>query len=100
MQRRQLLFSVLVGASASWLSISICKRGGTLDVRRGKLRGAQQSGARILVDISATWCPTCRGSEADHEILLADQPANQDIIIFAVDFDSQKPVVRQFGATW
>ena len=29
---------------------------------------------------------------------LAEQPNNSDLVIFSVDFDSQKPVVREFGA--
>ena len=58
---------------------------------------AQAKGERILVDISATWCPTCK---AQKPIIssLADSPVNSDLVIFDVDFDSQKPVVRAFGA--
>ena len=58
---------------------------------------AQAKGERILVDISATWCPTCK---AQKPIIssLADNPVNSDLVIFDVDFDSQKPVVRAFGA--
>ena len=58
---------------------------------------AQVKGQRILVDISATWCPTCK---AQKPIIssLASEPANSNLIIFDVDFDSQKPVVRSFGA--
>ena len=58
---------------------------------------AQVKGERILVDISATWCPTCK---AQKPIIssLADNPVNSDLVIFDVDFDSQKPVVRAFGA--
>ncbi|MBU6456062.1 MAG: thioredoxin family protein [Bradyrhizobium sp.] len=58
---------------------------------------AQERGARILVDISATWCPTCMVQKLIIDSF-AEQPANSDLVIFAVDFDSQKPVVRQFGA--
>src|SRR3546814_13500821 len=54
-------------------------------------------GARILVDISASWCPTCKAQKPIIDSL-ADQPANKDLVIFAVDFDSQKPIVRQLGA--
>ena len=58
---------------------------------------AEASGARILVDISATWCPTCKAQKSIIDSL-ADLPANKDLVIFAVDFDSQKSVVRDFGA--
>ena len=58
---------------------------------------AQAKGERILIDISATWCPTCK---AQKPIIgsLAAAPENKDPLIFDVDFDSQKPVVRAFSA--
>jgi len=58
---------------------------------------AQQAGSRILIDISATWCPTCKAQKPIIEGLSA-QPENADLIIYDVDFDSMKDVVRAFGA--
>ncbi len=58
---------------------------------------AQHEGKPILVDISATWCPTCA---AQKPILsqLFSEPANKDLVVYHVDFDSQKDVVRAMGA--
>jgi thiol-disulfide isomerase/thioredoxin len=55
------------------------------------------SGNTVLVDIYATWCPTCA---KQREILEAYQSANPDseLHILEVDFDDQKDVVRQFRA--
>lgn len=58
---------------------------------------AQQRDARILVDISASWCPTCKAQKPIID-KLAEQPSNKDLVIFSIDFDSQKPIVRQFRA--
>jgi thioredoxin 1 len=58
---------------------------------------AQTSGAPVLVDISATWCPTCKAQKPIIDSL-AEQPENRNLIIFAVDFDSQKAIVREFRA--
>lgn len=58
---------------------------------------AQKQNERILVDISATWCPTCRAQEPIVNALM-DEAGNQDVIIFDVDFDTQKDVVRYFNA--
>lgn len=57
---------------------------------------AQRAGEPILVDITATWCPTCA---AQKPILtrLEAQPAFRDLHVFHVDFDAQKSVVRSFG---
>ena len=58
---------------------------------------AQQAGRPILVDIRASWCPTCAAQEPIIEQLTAS-PDYKDLLIFRVDFDSQKDIVRDFGA--
>ena len=58
---------------------------------------AQKEGKPILVDVTASWCPTCK---AQKPILsdLATQPKFADLVIMDVDFDHQKDVVRAFKA--
>lgn len=58
---------------------------------------AQKAGKPILVDIWASWCPTCAQQKPIIEKLAAD-PAFKDFVILKVDFDSQKDVVRALGA--
>jgi thioredoxin 1 len=48
---------------------------------------AQSNGAPILVDISASWCPTCKAQKPIIDSI-AEQPENKTLVIFAVDFDS------------
>lgn len=58
---------------------------------------AQKSGKPILVEIHADWCPTCK---AQQPIIsqLRDEPKFKDLVVFRVDFDGQKDVVKQFNA--
>src|SRR5579872_6005739 len=58
---------------------------------------AQNTGQPILVDIRASWCPTCA---AQKPILdrLTTEPAFKKLVVFTVDFDTQKDVVRNFHA--
>ena len=58
---------------------------------------AQAQNKPILVDIYAPWCPVCRAQEPVIERMAA-MPENADLVIFRVDFDDQKDVVRQFRA--
>lgn len=58
---------------------------------------AQSAGAPILVEITASWCPTCAAQRPILDKLAAD-PAFRDLKIFKVDFDSQKDVVRAMKA--
>ncbi|MEP6564051.1 MAG: thioredoxin family protein [Mesorhizobium sp.] len=58
---------------------------------------AQKAGKPILVEITASWCPTCK---AQKEVLgqLLPMAEHANLAVFEVDFDSQKDVVRAFGA--
>ena len=58
---------------------------------------AQAASAPILVEISAPWCPTCKAQKPIINALAA-QPETKALVIFEVDFDTQKPVVRSFNA--
>ena len=60
-------------------------------------KAAQASGSPILVEIHADWCPTCKAQNPILDKLTAD-PKFRDLVVFRVDFDSMKPVVKQFGA--
>ena len=57
---------------------------------------AQKAGKPILVDVWASWCPTCAKQAPILSKLSAD-PAFKDLTIFRVDYDSQKDVVRDLG---
>ncbi|KAF0227383.1 MAG: hypothetical protein FD175_2726 [Beijerinckiaceae bacterium] len=58
---------------------------------------AQQAGKSILVDIRASWCSTCKTQAHIIDKIFAE-PKYKDIVIFDVDFDSQKDVVRSLRA--
>ena len=59
---------------------------------------AQKDGDSILVEITASWCPTCKAQKPILSRLERDSKF-KNLKVFDVDFDSQKSVVRQFGAT-
>jgi thioredoxin 1 len=58
---------------------------------------AKKEGKPILVDIFAAWCPVCR---AQNPILvqLTREPKFKDLVVFKVDFDTQKADVRALKA--
>ena len=57
----------------------------------------QKDGKSILVEIHATWCPTCKAQKPILSELTA-KPEFKDLVYFVVDFDSQKDAVKYFGA--
>ncbi len=58
---------------------------------------AQKAGKPILVEIHASWCPTCKAQKAILSDLLPE-PKFKDMVVLRVDFDSQKDAVSEFGA--
>ena len=69
----------------------------TRDYDAKSFAAAQSAGTPIVVEITAPWCPTCKAQKPIIESL-ANSDAYKDLVIFQVDFDSQKDAVRSFGA--
>jgi len=61
-----------------------------------RLSAEQAAGSPILIHVTAPWCPTCRAQHPIVSQLVAD-PANRDLVVFEVDFDSQKDVLRRLN---
>jgi thioredoxin 1 len=57
---------------------------------------AQAADRPILVDVWASWCPICAKQGPTLDKLAAD-PTFRDMVVFRVDFDTQKDVLRAFG---
>lgn len=58
---------------------------------------AQKTGRAILVEVHAPWCPICAAQDKVIEKVTASGP-HKNLIIFRIDYDSQKPIWRKFGA--
>lgn len=54
---------------------------------------AKQSGKSILVHVAAVWCGVCK-VQKPVVAELAEEPAFRDLVIFDVDYDTQKEALR------
>lgn len=54
-----------------------------------------QAGKPVVVDVTAPWCPTCKGQKPIIESLVR-QPAYKDVTVLTVDFDSEKTILKQY----
>jgi len=54
---------------------------------------AQAAGKSILVDVHASWCPTCKQQKPIIESL---EKAHPKLVVFLVDFDTDKAALKQF----
>ena len=58
---------------------------------------AQKAGKPILVETYATWCDVC-ARQAPILDKLREEPQYKDLVMFKVNFDTQKDVMRKFNA--
>ena len=54
-----------------------------------------KAGKAVVVAVHAGWCPTCKAQKPIQSELMA-QPAYKDVTLLNLDFDSQKPLLKQF----
>ena len=96
MLSRRVVLALAASAAATLVSIPALAAE-TIPYTPDAFDAAQKVGRSILVEIHATWCPTCK---AQKPILaqLEKAPLYKDLLVVHVDFDLQKDAVRRFGA--
>ena len=94
LSRRSLLVALTV-ASAILVSPALATETETYTPE--VFAAAQKAGKPIFVGIHASWCPTCARQKPILSELMAD-PKFKNLVYFVVDYDSQKDVVKFFGA--
>jgi thioredoxin 1 len=52
-------------------------------------------GKPVVLDISATWCPTCKAQKPIIDGLMK-QPAYKDVTLMTIDFDANKSLLKNF----
>jgi thioredoxin 1 len=87
----------VAGLASMPLMASAALAAETAPFNQAAFDAAQKAGKPVLVHITAPWCTDCAAQKPILSKLLAD-PKFKGLQIFTVDFDSQKNLVRQFGA--
>lgn len=54
-----------------------------------------EAGKPVVVDVSATWCPTCKAQKPILDSLM-QQPAYRDVTLLTVDFDTGGEALKRF----
>jgi thiol-disulfide isomerase/thioredoxin len=92
--RRHVIAASILGSS---LLVAPALAAEKIDYTATAFDAAQRAGKSILVEIHATWCPTCK-AQAPILATLEKDSKFKDLLVVHVDFDSQKDAVRRFGA--
>jgi len=93
MYRRFLLLAVILACAAPAIALAA----GPQPFDAKAFAAAQAAGKPILVQIHADWCPTC-AKQRPILAALEKTPEFSALVVFNIDFDSQKSMVREFGA--
>lgn len=96
MTTRRHVLAVLTAVLAGGLPVA-GRAAGPVAFDADAFAAAQGQGRPILVQISAPWCPICRAQKPILAALAAD-PRFRTLAIFTIDFDTQRDLVRRFGA--
>jgi thiol-disulfide isomerase/thioredoxin len=54
----------------------------------------QEAGKSVLIHVTAPWCPTCAKQKPTVSAIEKEKP---QLVVYEVDFDSKKDVLKQFG---
>jgi len=95
MLSRRSVLAAVVAASAAAMSPALAVGPQPFDA--AAFAEAQKAGKPIFVAIHATWCPICKAQAPILSELMADSKF-KNLVYFTIDFDSQKDLVRRFGA--
>ncbi len=55
---------------------------------------AVAAGQPVIVDVQASWCPTCKAQKPIVESLLKE-PRMKDVTLFSADFDTEQALKKQ-----
>jgi thiol-disulfide isomerase/thioredoxin len=88
----------LAAAFAAAAALPLAAVGAAKPFDQAAFDAALAAGGPVLVEVSAPWCPVCKTQKEILADLLA-RPDHAAVAAFDIDFDTQKDLVRAFGAT-
>ena len=87
---------VLTTIAITLMSLNVMA-GEITDFTESKFNQLQAENAPILIDVKASWCPTCKKQEDVIEEYFEENPES-NITVLKVDYDDQKEWVQYFKA--
>lgn len=78
-------------AAALFSMASVALAGQPYDAKA--FQASQAADKSILIDVTAPWCPTCK---QQRPVVQAIEKEHPDLVVYEVDFDTAKDVLKQF----
>ncbi len=85
-------FCKIVAVSTLLLGLSLVAQAGqSFDAKA--FQQAQTAGKTVLVDVTASWCPTCRQQRPIVQEIEKEKP---NLVVYEVDFDTAKDFLKRY----
>jgi thioredoxin-like negative regulator of GroEL len=96
MRRRWMMALALGGVAGGMAGVAGAQGAEGAKFDAAAFAAAQAAGKPILVAVHADWCPVCTRQKP---VLsrLQGEPAMKELVVFVVDFDTQKEVTQSLG---
>lgn len=94
MHKRFRSFVVAVGLGFAALAAIAAE----LPFDKAKFDAAIAAGKPVIVDFSASWCPTCKQQKPIVQALMTEKKL-QPVTLFVADFDLEDDLKKQLGVT-
>jgi len=85
------LSKIVVTATLLLGSSLVAQAGQPFDAKA--FQQAQTAGKTILIDVTASWCPTCKQQRPIVQEIEKEKPS---LVVYEVDFDSAKDALKRF----
>jgi thioredoxin 1 len=93
---RRLILSFLIALGLGLATLAAMA--GEVAFDKAKFDAAMARGLPVIVDFSATWCPTCKQQKPIVQGLLKEKKL-QPVTLFLADFDFEEGLKQQLGVT-
>jgi thioredoxin 1 len=87
-----------IGVAAGLCTAAIAAVAAELPFNKARFDAALAQGKPVIVDFSATWCPTCKEQKPIVEGLLKE-PRLQPVTFFVADYDTEIALKKRLGIT-
>ena len=90
-------FRFLAAAAGLWLAAT-ATLAAELPFNKAKFDAALAQGQPVIVDFTASWCPTCKEQKPIVQGLLKEKKL-QPVTLFVADFDTEDALKQRLGVT-
>lgn len=87
-------FAVAAGLGLAWLTASAAE----MPFDKAQFDAALAQGKPVIVDFSASWCPTCKAQKPIVEGLMKEKKL-EPVTLFVADYDKETALKKQLGVT-